>query len=65
MFAMCAHAQPEQLSWHEAGGFHSLAGARDDWSHRHGGAHARRLVERSMSVDHDDVGNCNAGSVHA
>ena len=25
-------------------------------------AHARRLIERSISVDHDDVGNCNARS---
>jgi hypothetical protein len=62
MLAMCTHAQPEQLSWQEAGGFHSLAGARDDWSHRHGGARVRRLVERPISVDRDDVGNCNARS---
>jgi len=62
MFAMCTQAQPEQLSWHEAGGFHSLAGARDDWSHRHGDPHARRLAERPISVDHDAVGNGNARS---
>jgi hypothetical protein len=57
---MCTHAQPEQLSWHVAGGFHSIARHRDDWSHRHGAARARWPFLRPISVDHDVVGNCNA-----
>jgi hypothetical protein len=47
---MCTHAQPEQLSWHEAGGFHSLARARDDWSHRHGGARGGWSSDRFRSI---------------
>jgi hypothetical protein len=61
MFSICTQAQSEPLSWHEADGIHSLARARDDWSHRHGGAPARRLVERPISADHDAIDNRNAG----
>jgi len=62
MFSLCIQAQPEPPSWHEAEGIHRLARARDDWSHRRGGALARRLFERPISVEHDEVDNRNAGS---
>jgi hypothetical protein len=60
MFSLCIHAQPEPPSWHEAEGIHRLARARDNGSHRRGGAPARRLFERPISVEHDDVDNRNA-----
>jgi hypothetical protein len=62
MPTMCTRAQRKPLRRLQTGGFHSRVGARDDWPHRHGGARARWMVERPISVDRDDVGNSNADS---